>query len=176
MRPGRHIASWLHCVSYAGLLPSRISRTNLPQLSLYASFGPLTFSEEDGAIVALDWGWGRDQSETVLLLCARDQMHEYLDGERRQFTLPIKPIGTSYQQHVWKALSYIRYGHTDTYGNIAQATGGRAQSVGQAIRQNPIPILIPGHRVVGKRKFDWHSDPETLTIKRHLLRLEENAR
>lgn len=148
----------------------------MPQLSLHAPFGALTFSEEDGVIVALDWGWGRDQSETMLLVCARDQMHEYLDGERRHFTLPINLIGTLYQRRVWKALSHIPYGHTETYSNIAQATGGTAQSVSQANRRNPLPILIPGHRVVGRRDTDRNTDPEALAIKRHLLRLEERAR
>lgn len=147
----------------------------MPQLSLHTPFGALTLSEEDGAIVALDWGWGRDQSETVLLVYAKNQMHEYLDGERRRFTLPIKLTGTFYQQHVWKALSYIPYGHTETYSDIAQATGGRAQSVGRANRCNPLPILIPGHRVVGKSNIDRYSDPEELAIKRYLLRLEEHA-
>lgn len=148
----------------------------MPQLSLHTPFGALTFSEEDGAIVSLDCGWGRDQSETVLLVCARDQMHEYLDGERRHFTLPIKLMGTFYQQRVWKAVSSIPYGHTATYSNIAHATGGRAQSVSQASRNNPLPILIPGHRLVRKRDVNDYSDPETLAIKRYLLRLEEHAR
>ena len=101
-------------------------------------------------------------------------MHEYLDGERQQFTFPIKLIGTLYQQQVWKALSCIPYGQTETYGNIAHAAGGRAQSVGQANRRNPLPIIVPAHRVVGRREVNLYSDPETLTVKRHLLRLEQN--
>lgn len=148
----------------------------MPQLSLHTPFGALTFSEEDGEVVALDWGWGRDQSETKLLMCARDQMHEYLDGERRQFTFPTKLIGTAYQQHVWRALSCIPFGHTQTYSDIAQATGGRAHSVSQANRDNPLPIIIPGHRMVGRRNIDRYFDPETLAITRFLLRLERNAR
>jgi methylated-DNA-[protein]-cysteine S-methyltransferase len=147
----------------------------LPQLSLHTPIGALTFSEERGVIVALDWGWGRDQSETLLLRCAKNQMHEYLDGERQRFTLPIKPTGTLYQQRVWTALSCVPYGHTTTYSDIAQATGGRAQSIGRAIRSNPLPILIPGHRAVGKGDTDRNSDPEALAIKRYLLRLEERA-
>ncbi len=147
----------------------------MPQLSLQTPLGALTFSEEDEAIVALDWGWGRDQCETVLLLRAKDQMHEYLDGERRRFTLPIKLFGTVYQQHVWQALSYIPYGHTRTCSDIAHAIGSRAQSVGRANRRNPLPILIPDHRVVGKSDYDRYSDSESLAIKRYLLRLEESA-
>lgn len=148
----------------------------MPQLSLHTPFGALTFSEEDGAIVSLDYGWGRDQSETILLVCARDQMHEYLDGERQRFTLPIKLTGTFYQRQVWKAVSYIPYGHTETYSNIAHAAGGRAQSVSQANRRNPLPILIPGHRLVSRRDISKYSDPEALAIKRYLLKLEERAR
>ena len=55
----------------------------MPQLSLHAPFGALTLSEDEGAIVAVDWGWGRAQEEPALLLRAREQVHAYLDGERR---------------------------------------------------------------------------------------------
>ena len=64
----------------------------MPQLSLHTPLGDLTLSEEDGAIVALDWGRGRDQQPTPLLLRARDQLHDYFDGTRTSFDLPQNPF------------------------------------------------------------------------------------
>ncbi len=147
----------------------------MPQLSLHTPLGALTLSEEDGAIVALDWGWGRDQDETALLTRARDQMHEYLDGERRAFELPLQPAGTAYQRQVWAFLSSIPYGQTCTYGDVARVAGGGARAVGQANRCNPVPILIPCHRVVGAQGIGGYSGAEGLVTKRYLLQLETHS-
>ena len=144
----------------------------MPQLSLHTPLGALTLSEEDGAIVALDWGWGRDQEETALLARARDQVHEYLDGGRRDFEVPVDPAGTAYQRKVWAILSSIPYGATRTYADVARLAGGGPRSVGQANRCNPIPILIPCHRVVAAHGIGGYSAAEGLDTKRYLLRLE----
>lgn len=144
----------------------------MPQLSLHTPLGALTFSEEDGAIVALDWGWGRDQDESGLLTRARDQLHEYLDGERQQFELPIRPGGSAYQRQVWEVLLSIPYGKTSTYLDVARMAGGGARSVGQANRCNPIPILIPCHRVIGTYGIGGYSGAEGLVTKQYLLQLE----
>src|SRR5689334_6669378 len=66
----------------------------MPQLSMHSPIGDLTISEEDGAIVAVDWGWGRDQTESELLTRAVQQLNEYFDGTRTSFDLPLKPSGT----------------------------------------------------------------------------------
>ena len=84
----------------------------MPQLSLHTPLGDLTLSEEDGAIVALDWGRGRDQEPTPLLLRARDQLHDYFDGTRISFDLPLAPHGTAFQRKVWDALCTIPAGQT----------------------------------------------------------------
>ena len=144
----------------------------MPQLSLHTPLGTLTVSEDDGAVVALDWGWGRDQSETALLIRARDQLHEYIDGERQQFELPIRLAGTCYQRQVWESLMSIPYGRTRTYLEVAQIAGGGARSVGQASRCNPLPILIPCHRVVGAKDLGGYSGAEGLATKKYLLQLE----
>ena len=86
----------------------------MPQISLHTPVGDITVSEEDGAIVALDWGWGRDQAETPLLLRARDQLHDFFDGKRVDFDLPLAPVGTVYQRLVWAALCDIPAGATRT--------------------------------------------------------------
>ena len=120
----------------------------LPQLSLHTPVGDITVSEDAERIVALDWGWGRDQTETPLLRRARDQLHAYFDGACLAFDLPLAPEGTPYRRRVWAALQAIPPGQTRTYQEIARVAGGSARSVGGANGANPIPILIPCHRVV----------------------------
>ena len=145
----------------------------MPQLSIHAPFGALTFSEDDGAIVAVDWGWGRDQEETLLLAQAREQMHEYLDGDRQAFDLPIRPVvGSAYQQRVWATLASIPCGQTWTYSAVAHRAGGNARTVAAAARRNPLPILVPCHRAVAVRGLGGYSDGVGLDTKRYLIQLE----
>lgn len=79
------------------------------------------------------------------------QLDEYFAGERRTFDLPLAPTGQRFQLKVWAALLTIGYGETASYGEIAQAVGlpGAARAVGAANHVNPIPIIIPCHRVIG---------------------------
>jgi methylated-DNA-[protein]-cysteine S-methyltransferase len=144
----------------------------LPQLSLHSPIGDLTVSEENGAIVALDWGWGRDQAETPLLLAARAQLFEWFDRERTQFDLPLAPTGTQFQRRVWEALQAIPYGQTRSYAEIAATLGSAARAVGQANAANPIPILIPCHRVVAAGGLGGYSGGDGAATKRALLDLE----
>ena len=146
---------------------------SMPQLSLHTSLGPLTLSEEDGALVALDWGWGRDQTETPLLCRGRDQLHAYFDGALREFDLPLAPAGSPYRQRIWQALSSIPFGQTRSYGAIASIAGGSARSVGGANGANPIPIVIPCHRVIGTTGIGGYSGGDGLATKRFLLALEQ---
>jgi methylated-DNA-[protein]-cysteine S-methyltransferase len=148
---------------------------SVAQLSLHTQAGAITVSEEDGAIVSLDWGWGRDQTATPLLRRARDQLHEYFDGGRCAFDLPLRPAGTRYRRRVWQALREIPYGETRTYAEIAEQAGGSARSVGNANAANPIPILIPCHRVVAAGGLGGYSGGEGLATKRLLLALEANG-
>ena len=144
----------------------------MPQLSFHTPLGALTISQEDGAIVALDWGWGRDQTETSMLLQARDEVQEYFDGERTRFDLPLAPAGTTYRKRVWTALQAIPYAQTRTYLSIAGSAGGAARSVGQASGNNPLPILIPCHRVVAAHGLGGYSGGDGLETKRFLLEHE----
>ena len=144
----------------------------MPQLSLHTPLGDLTVSEEDGAIVAVDWGWGRDQEETPLLARAREQLHDYFDGRRTGFDLPVRPQGTAYRRRVWAALCAIPPGETRTYMDIARVAGGSARSVGQANGANPIPVIIPCHRVVASAGIGGYSGGDGLDTKRFLLQLE----
>lgn len=144
----------------------------MPQLSLHTPIGDITVSEEEGAIVALDWGWGRDQTETPVLTRAREQLHAYFDGELTVFDLPLAPAGTPYRRRVWQALCDIPYGATRSYAEVAAVAGGSARSVGQANGCNPIPIIVPCHRVVATAHLGGYSGGEGLVTKRYLLALE----
>ncbi len=147
----------------------------MPQISLHTPVGDVSVSEEDGAIVSVDWGWGSRQSETRLLRRACDQLHKYFDQELSEFDLPLAPAGSLYQQRVWQALCAIPYGATKTYLDIARVAGGSPRSVGQANGNNPIPILIPCHRVVATTHIGGYSGGDGLDTKRWLLALEAQA-
>ncbi|MBC9208458.1 methylated-DNA--[protein]-cysteine S-methyltransferase [Roseomonas aerophila] len=148
----------------------------MPQLSLLTPLGALTLSEDEGAIVALDWGRGRDQEETPGLRAAADQLQDYFDGQRAEFDLNLAPFGTPFRQRVWAALRAIPAGETRSYGDIARLLGSSARAVGQANSENPIPIIIPCHRVVGSGGLlGGYSGGEGPETKRYLLELERRA-
>jgi methylated-DNA-[protein]-cysteine S-methyltransferase len=159
----------------AGIRPDGPRTTPLPQLSLHSPIGEITVSEEAGRIVAVDWGWGRHQTPTPLLRRACDQLHAYFDGALNAFDLPLAPAGTAYRQRVWQALCAIPYGETRSYIDVARVAGGSARSVGQANGCNPIPIIIPCHRVVATTHLGGYSGGEGLPTKRYLLALEADA-
>lgn len=113
----------------------------------------LTAEEKDGALTALRFGGSvtRTYAPTPLLAQTQRQLQEYFAGERREFTLPLAPEGTPFQRAVWEALLTIPYGETASYGEIAKRIGSEraARAVGMANNRNPIPIIIPCHRVIG---------------------------
>ena len=88
-----------------------------------------------------------------LLVAARTQLEEYFAGDRREFDLPLRPAGTPFQQRVWTALRTVPFGHTVTYGEVALRVGvdprTTSRAVGTANGSNPIPVVIPCHRVTG---------------------------
>lgn len=141
---------------------------------MHTPLGTLTLSELDGAIVAVDWGWGRDQADTALLAAARDQLHEYFDGERGTFELPLRLDGSDYARSVLAAVQAIPPGQTLTYAELAAQTGGTASGVGRVLAANPLPILIPSHRVVGKAGLGpYPEEAGGRQAKRFLLALEK---
>jgi methylated-DNA-[protein]-cysteine S-methyltransferase len=82
---------------------------------------------------------------------ARKQLDSYFAGKRRSFDVPLRPLGTAFQTRVWNALTKIPYGETTSYGAIAAGIGSpkAVRAVGAANGRNPIPIIIPCHRVIG---------------------------
>ncbi|MEQ9640689.1 MAG: methylated-DNA--[protein]-cysteine S-methyltransferase [Alphaproteobacteria bacterium] len=144
----------------------------MPQLSMASPVGDITVSEEDGRIVSVDWGWSRDQDETPVLLEARDQLEAYFDGTLERFDLPLDPAGSAFQHAVWREMLAIPLGETRTYGQLEAKVGGTARSVGSACGANPIPIIIPCHRVVAANGLGGFSADGGVATKTALLRLE----
>lgn len=140
--------------------------------------GPLTGVEECGAITALSFGGVPDaqQAPTPLLAELAKQLAEYFLGQRREFTLPLAPQGTPWQHRVWDALLQIPYGETRSYGAVARLAGNpkAARAVGHANNRNPIPILIPCHRVIGA-DGSLIGYAGGMDVKRELLALEASA-
>ena len=100
-------------------------------------------------------------------------MEEYLEGKRKQFDLPLGPIGTAFQQTVWKGLISIPYGETRSYKQVAQMVGNpeASRAVGLANNNNPIVIIIPCHRVIGSNG-SLTGYAYGLEMKRKLIELE----
>lgn len=115
--------------------------------------GLLTLRAEDGALTAILFGdqrTGLPGSDQVLDQ-AEAELKEYFAGERKKFTVPVRLTGTEFQKKVWAALEEIPYGGTATYGEIAARIGSpkACRAVGTANHHNPVPIIVPCHRVIG---------------------------
>lgn len=120
--------------------------------------GELRLVAVDGALTAIEFfpfadtvAGDRDDSDPVLIEATR-QLREYFAGDRKDFDLPLEPAGTPFQQRVWTALRSIDWGETTSYGALATQLGmapGASRAVGLANGRNPIPIVVPCHRVIG---------------------------
>ncbi len=145
----------------------------MPHLSFSSPVGPLCVFEDADAIIAIEWGHAPDPRETPLLLETRRQLDAYFDGELSSFDVALAPHGTTHQTAVWDAMLRIPYGVTKTYGDIAAEIGSAPRAVGGACGANPIPIIIPCHRIIGGGgRLTGYSGEGGLDAKRALLRLE----
>lgn len=144
-------------------------------LLLQSPVGPLTLSGTAEAVTALSFGAapGAEEDACPLLEQAARELEEYFQRRRRRFTVPLAPAGTPFQQRVWAELRKIPFGATASYGEIAARIGNprACRAVGMANHRNPIAILIPCHRVVG-RSGGLVGYAGGLEIKRALLELE----
>ena len=113
--------------------------------------------------------------ETPLIKQAFIEVMEYLNNGREVFDLPLAPKGTPFQEKVWQVLQTIPYGQTITYQELARRVGKPTalRGVGMACHYNPLPILIPCHRVIGKNR-DITGYVAGSDLKRYLLDLESN--
>jgi methylated-DNA-[protein]-cysteine S-methyltransferase len=132
--------------------------TKTAALTIDSPVGALTLVERDGAIVQVRWGGPAGSDETALLRTAAAQLSGYFFCELKAFDLPLAPVGPDFHQAVWREM---------------KAIGGSAQSVGTACGQNPIPIIVPCHRVVAANgKLGGFSGGTGVETKRALLALE----
>lgn len=156
-----------------------MAKTSLPfmaAISMHSPVGDLTIFAEDDCIVAIEWGWGSIQDPSPLLSRTKAALDAYFDGEANlPANLPLAPQGTPYRQKVWQALRGIPPGQTRSYTEIARIAGGSPRSVGGANAHNPIPILIPCHRVLATSGLGGYSGGEGLETKRILLALEQRT-
>ncbi len=111
-------------------------------------------------------------SEDQLLQQAVSQVKAYVASADRAFDLPLRPKGTEFQRKVWRALQRIPAGEVRTYGELARELNTSARAVGNACRQNPIPLVIPCHRVIsasGLGGFAGETAGEKISLKQQLL-------
>ena len=126
----------------------RISARNID-----SPIGALGLCARDGYLVRIVFG-GVEETEFAdeVLFEAKRQLEEYFAGERRKFDVPLDMEGTEFQKKVWRALMDIPYGEVRSYSDIAEKVGSpkAVRAVGMANHVNPIPVIVPCHRVVGK--------------------------
>jgi len=147
----------------------------MPMIAVKTQFGCLGIEEQDGAITRLVWH-GRTEGDTTPLLAeAASQLTAYAEGRLRRFDLPLRVNGSEFQRAVCAAMSAIPFGDTRTYGDIARELGHPAQAVGQACGANPIPVIIPCHRVLAANGLGGFSGQGGIESKVALLRHEGAA-
>ena len=149
------------------------------QAKLAVPFGVLGIRCSGDALTGIDFLPATEKPQratSALAASVCEQLLCYLIDPDAKFTVPLKPGGTPHQQKVWQAMCNIPRGNTRSYGELAAELKSGAQAVGQACGANPIPIIIPCHRVVGKiglGGFMRHASGESLDIKRWLLKHEQ---
>lgn len=143
-------------------------------ISFNSPIGALTVFAESGALIVIEAGAVPGAgSADPLLIEARRQIDDYFDGKRKDFDLPLNPAGTPRQREIWAAMAKIPYGETCTYGALANAVKSSARAVGGACGRNPLPIIIPCHRVLGANDaIGGYSFADGADTKRQLLTLE----
>ena len=139
--------------------------------------GRLALAAESDALVSVSWlephESVRGQRRTPVLREAARQLDRYFAGKLQRFDLPLAAGGTPFQQRVWAMMRDIPFGETATYGGIAVALGSGPRAVGMACGRNPLPIVVPCHRVLGSGGTEGgYSGGRGLATKRQLLALE----
>lgn len=142
------------------------------------TIGRIGIAEQNGKIANLFFETdpipqGARLFETAALKEAARQLHAYLEGSLKLFSLPLEPVGTDFMRRVWQALGEIPFGETVSYKELALAAGSpqASRAVGQANNRNPLPIFIPCHRVIGAdgKLVGYRGG---INLKRKLLELE----
>lgn len=142
-------------------------------LTIESPLGPLKLTSRDGRLVSLSWGRAGEEAPDEVLTAAAAQLSEYFAGRRTVFDLPLDGEGSAFRRRVWAALAAIPYGRTVRYGDLALDLATAPRAIGGACAANPIPIIVPCHRVVGGSGLaGGYSGDGGLTTKAWLLEHE----
>lgn len=143
------------------------------QAGMHSPLGPISVTETAGVITALHWHTG-PAPETPLLAETLAQLAAYFDRRLTRFDLPLD-FGSGFSEQVRRAMAAIPYGETRRYGDLAREIGAPAQAIGQACGANPIPVLIPCHRILAAKGLGGFSARGGVESKVFLLKLEGAA-
>jgi methylated-DNA-[protein]-cysteine S-methyltransferase len=151
----------------------------MPSLTIDTPTGPFTLIEEASQIVQTHWRNGPAPTDsappTDLLAQAAAQVQAYFNGSRQSFDLPLRVNGSDFQQKICSLMLAIPFGDTRTYGDLAKDISAPPQAVGQACGGNPIPLIIPCHRILSAKGLGGFSGGTGLETKIQLLRHEGAA-
>lgn len=148
--------------------------------SYKSAFGDILIVADDKNIVEIVFGKKKidgSENETAVIKNAAKQLLEYFDGKRKAFDFPINPQGSEFQKQVWTALQNIPYGELYSYKQIAEIIGNpkAARAVGLANNKNPLPVVVPCHRVIGSNgKLVGYA--YGLDMKEFLINLEKSCK
>lgn len=145
--------------------------------------GRAALIEANGALVAVDWTEDDETPArtaatpaTSVATAAAVQLTAYFAGDLKIFDLPLAPQGTAFRLSVWRAMLDIPYGQTRSYGDVARLLGSGPRAVGSACGANPLPIIVPCHRILASNGLGGYSARGGLDVKRFLLNLEARRR
>lgn len=141
---------------------------------LTTPLGPVTLVAEAGTLTALHFRAGAVEDDPLLTEAA-DQLDAYFDGRLTRFDLPVAPAGSALTRRTCAAMQAIPFGETRTYGDLARKFGVPAQAIGQACGANPLPVLIPCHRILGASGLGGFSARGGVETKVWLLKHEGAA-
>lgn len=150
----------------------------MPSAQLDTFVGTLCVTETDGAITRLAWQTPQQQpaqESSALLDRTLDQLRAYFAGELQIFDLPLRVTGSDFQRAVCESMLAIPLGYTRTYGDLARDLKRPPQPVGNACGANPIPVIIPCHRVLGADGLGGFSGGTGIETKIALLKHEGAA-
>jgi len=147
----------------------------MPVSCFDSPIGRLTVVERDGRVASLSWRATSSDENSPLLRDVMAQLRAYFSGNLKTFDLPLTPAPTAEAQAIRDAMTSIPFGATATYGELAARVGSCARAVGQACGSNPLPIIVPCHRVVAAQGFGHYSGGSGPKTKHWLLAHEGAA-
>lgn len=147
----------------------------MPEICFDTPTGPMRITQTGDAISRASWGEVDHSDPTELLRRGQEQIAAYFAHELQEFDLPLKVNGSQFQKRVCDAMLAIPYGETRQYGEIAADLGASAQAVGGGCGGNPIPLIIPCHRVLAANGLGGFSGGDSVETKVALLKHEGAA-